>query len=99
MNVQKLLVLCSLHIQYFLGSKIPCSDKSRDGCSTAAVLFPTKTSRAVTRARKLETRKTKNTTVKFKVPPIAEILSGEWLSDLHIKAASDLLKIQFPWFT
>jgi len=65
-------------------------------CFISAVLLPMKTSKAVTRARKFETRNTKSKTVKFKVPPIVQVLSGEWLSDLHIKAASDLSKIQFP---
>ena len=33
----------------------------------------------------------------YSLPPLEEIRSGEWLSDMHIKAASDLLlKVQFP---
>ena len=48
------------------------------------------------REHKLENRKAKDKMVKFKMPPITEILSGEWLSDLHIKAVSNILKMQFP---
>jgi len=47
-------------MQYFLRSKTPCSDKSGDDCFIAAVSLPAKTSRAVIRARKLETRKNKS---------------------------------------
>lgn len=34
--------------------------------------------------------------VSFKLPSLQCILSGKWLNDTHINAASQLLKVQFP---
>jgi len=47
-------------------------------------------SRIELRQQKLESRE------KVSLKRMEEVRSGEWLKDYHIKAASDLLKAQFP---
>ena len=47
------------------------------------------------RRQKLDSRKAVKHAVSFKLPSLQCILSGKWLNDTHINAASQLLKVQF----
>ena len=65
-------------------------------CSITQVHYPSKPlSRTDMQKQKLANRKKINK-VSFKLPSLDEIINGEWLNDLHIKAVCDLLKLQFP---
>ena len=72
-------------------------NKSQNDCSIIEVHCPSKPlSRTQIQKLKFAKReKVRVHKVSFKLPSLKVIVNGEWLNDTHIKAACDLLKIQF----
>ena len=69
-----------------------------DGCMIMKVDEPEHPlSKIEVRRKRLERMKLDSVqSCSYSQPSLEEIRSGKWLSDMHIKAANDLLKAQFP---